>query len=164
MSDRKITLVSSTFNGTFNNVSEEMFNKILMTLMGATTPPPERKRREVRGEEPGKEPGEEPEEELEEELEEIRHVYYNSLRRNKKVLNKIYNKSFESPQSFKIVGESDISYIIIIGPNKIPSCTCPSYEYCSYSRLPGSCKHIVKFFDVIQEDVEQFNWESRIPL
>ena len=64
----------------------------------------------------------------------------------KKELYDAYLGSMGRKQVIKVKGESGTEYRIVLEPNALPYCSCPSYEYQSFSEIKGCCKHLYKFF------------------
>ena len=61
----------------------------------------------------------------------------------------------------KVKGESGTEYRIVLEPNTLPYCSCPSYEYQSFPTIKGCCKHLYKLFYIIDVDETKYNWASR---
>ncbi len=72
-----------------------------------------------------------------------------------------YLRSMGRKEVINIKGESSTEYRIVLEPNALPYCSCPSYEYQSFSEIKGCCKHLYKFFYTIDVDVTKYNWASR---
>ena len=53
----------------------------------------------------------------------------------KKELYDAYLGSMGRKQVIKVKGESGTEYRIVLEPNALPYCSCPSYEYQSFSEI-----------------------------
>jgi hypothetical protein len=87
-------------------------------------------------------------------------VRYDDMEKSKRELLDIYRKSQEVIQEICVIGETG-TYNIILCPNQLPMCTCPSYENQNYSEIRGCCKHIHQLFYTIDIDIYNYNWNSR---
>ena len=88
-------------------------------------------------------------------------VSFRNMNMFKKELYDAYLRSMERKEVIKVKGESGTEYRIVLEPNALPYCSCPSYEYQSFSEIKGCCKHLYKFFYTIDVDVTKYNWVSR---
>lgn len=88
-------------------------------------------------------------------------VLFSNMNMFKKELYDAYLRSMGRKQVIKVKGESGTEYRIVLEPNALPYCSCPSYEHQSFSEIKGCCKHLYKFFYTIDVDVTKYNWASR---
>lgn len=87
-------------------------------------------------------------------------VSYDNMDKSKRKILDVYRKSHEVKQEIRVRGSTG-TYTIILRPNQLPSCSCPSYEHQNYSLIRGCCKHIHQLFYTIDIDIYNYNWNSR---
>ena len=88
-------------------------------------------------------------------------VSFRNMNMFKKELYDAYLRSMERKEVIKVKGESGTEYRIVLEPNTLPYCSCPSYEYQSFPTIKGCCKHLYKLFYIIDVDETKYNWASR---
>jgi hypothetical protein len=88
-------------------------------------------------------------------------VSFSNMNIFKKELYDAYLRSMEKKQVIKVKGETNTAYRIVLKPNALPYCSCPSYKHQSFSEIKGCCKHLYKFFYTIDVDITKYNWASR---
>jgi len=88
-------------------------------------------------------------------------VSFTNMNMFKKELYDAYLRSMGRKEVIKVKGESNTIYRIVLKPNALPYCSCPSYKHQSFSEIKGCCKHLYKFFYTIDVDVTKYNWASR---